>query len=170
MGGKKASKSDQIFELLGTVDELNASLGLIRAPKMKDINEMVLNIQNDLFELGTLFAATEISQDAFSKITKNTKWMEDTIDTIEAELPILKNFILPGGSGTSAKLHLSRVICRRLERVLVAYLNDLPDDSGENMEKVLIPYVNRLSDLLFTLARYANFRSGVRDIIWKQDQ
>lgn len=162
--GKRASKSDPIFGVLGTLDELNASLGLVKAPKNRKINLLVEKVQNDLFALGSLLANPNAKQQPFTNLIDETAGIEKHIDSFNEELPPLANFIIPGGSQTASQLHLSRAISRRLERELVDYFEN---EKGTAARENVLRYVNRLSDLLFVLARYANFKNGVKDVLWK---
>jgi cob(I)alamin adenosyltransferase len=159
--GGRFSKSDHVFDVLGDLDELNASLGMVKAPRIKEINELVHSMQQELFEVGTYIADRRRTTEAYDFLKKRTADFEQHIDLLDRELPPLKNFILPGGSSTASALHLSRSICRRLERSLVGYL----EKEGLE-EKEYRMYFNRLSDLLFVMARYSNFRAGVKDIVW----
>jgi cob(I)alamin adenosyltransferase len=159
--GGKFPKSSQVFEVLGNMDELNASLGLVKAPKSKEINTQIHKIQSELFEIGTYIADQRKTAEADEFLKTRTESLESLIDLWDKELPELKNFILPGGTNTAAQLHLSRAICRRLERSLVRYLEEEKLEETEYRK-----YFNRLSDLLFVMARYSNHKGGVSDIIW----
>ncbi|HLC93479.1 MAG TPA: cob(I)yrinic acid a,c-diamide adenosyltransferase [Patescibacteria group bacterium] len=161
IGKEEISKSRPIFDLLGSLDELNASLGLVKAPKSKEINILVSEIQRDLFSIGALLADIE-SNNVYSGWDRKTRNIEQNIDNFQSILPELKNFILPGGSATSAQFHLSRAVCRRFERELVRFI----ESEGRADLEPLLSYFNRLSDLFFVLARYSNFKSGVKDVIW----
>ncbi len=163
LGKKRVSKSNAVFSLLGTFDELNASLGVISdtQPKTKEI---LNNIQNDIFMLGSILAGYKESADFDVKLNNRVEEFESNIDEISTELPELTNFILPGGCDSAAKLHFSRAVCRRLERETVAFFESEPK---AKYKSVILKYVNRLSDLLFVLARYENYKKGVQDIIWK---
>lgn len=156
---KRLAKSKKIFTVLGTVDELNASLGLASKVKIKSVQEVVISIQNDLFYIGFLLASPSRNQNLFEQKTLN---LEKNIDKFDSQLPPLKNFILPSGSVYSIYFHISRAVCRRLERNLVLYIGQKRKGFTD-----ILKYINRLSDLLFVLARYVNYRASVRDIIWK---
>ena len=166
IGGKKNQwKSDTIFELVGTIDELNASIGMARSYLQGSTSYQILNtVQEDLFEIGSFLGAKKDNNLAES-LKDKIKNMEDTIDGIEELLPELNNFILPSGQRSSAEMHMARCICRRAERMYVSFYSSLV---GSSMEKHAdsIAYLNRLSDLLFSLARYANHRAGQLDEIW----
>jgi len=165
--GTRVSKADARVSTYGEVDELNAWLGLARAtvPSSEDreprLGAMIEQVQRDLFALGARLAdpahriATRVTKAATSAddITRLENW----IDTLEEELPPLRRFILPGGSETAATLHVARTVCRRAERAMVAL---------GGLEAELLVYVNRLSDLLFVMARVANHRQGQPEVEW----
>ncbi len=158
--GKRLQKSHLVFELLGTTDELNSLLGICALYSDKKTNKLLKDIQYYIFSLGA-YASGFKNEVILKSIEKETKNLEYLIDTYSSKIPDLANFVLPGGSEGASFLHLSRAVCRRLERVLVDY-------SKQNVEsRNLFKYINRLSDLLFVLARYDNYKHGVRDIIWK---
>lgn len=168
--GTRHEKSEEIFWLLGEVDELCAQIGfsisvnryISKSVKQYDskivdeknlIIENLKRIQRDLFTINSILArAKNIKFDA----EKETELLEKEIDKMTAELPELKNFILPGGSELSANFHVARAICRRVERRLT-----------QGNLKEFISYFNRLSDYLFTLARFVNFKMGEKEEIWK---
>lgn len=152
-GGKRVRKSVDAVEVLGQFDEFNATLGLARSVLNKSASSNISLIQNDLFLLGSVVAGVELKKSLKDYLGSQTRWLEKEIDTLDKKLPPLKNFILPNGCESSARLHLARAICRRCERALVAL--------GEYVE--LIPYLNRLSDYLFVLARHANLQNKVKD-------
>jgi cob(I)alamin adenosyltransferase len=152
-GGKRVVKSCNSISALGDMDELNASLGVARLHLRRVDSIKLAQIQKDLFTLGSTLAGFTV--DAGDKKSFSTKvaWLEKEINALDKKLPKLKTFILPYGCESSARLHLARAICRRCERSLVAL--------GRNAE--LIPYINRLSDYLFTLARHENQSHKVKD-------
>ena len=160
----RVSKADGRVDAYGDVDELNACLGAARAAGLDaDLGDALAAIQKDLFALGARLA--DPSARIAGRITKaaitdqDVSRLEDTIDRLEAELPALRRFILPGGSPGGALLHLSRTVCRRAERRVIAL-------GGEAVEPILIVYLNRLSDLLFVMARAANHRARMPEIEW----
>ncbi len=157
---KKASSR---VEAYGTVDELNATLGIARATTLDPFAEGVLaQVQVDLFTLGAELACVPGKEEKLSmRLLDNddAARLEHAIDDAEKELPPLKTFVLPGGSAQAAALHLSRTVCRRAERAVLAI-----DDAVPRSETVI--YLNRLSDLLFTLARHANLKANVEDVPW----
>lgn len=169
-GGARVSKADPRVAAYGDVDELNAWLGLTRAalvnvPESAELTSMIEHIQRDLFALGSRLA--DPGHKIAGRVTKATigasdiARLEGWIDRLEAQLPALTRFILPGGSA-GASLHVGRTICRRAERAMVALLQS---DSAA-FESDLLVYVNRLSDLLFVMARSANRRGGTQEIEW----
>lgn len=166
INSQKMSKTNQVFNVLGTLDELNASLGFCLMSKVPQVSSTISQIQSDLFLLGANFANPKTKSKDFELFDLKTRDLELQIDQLSEQLPTLKNFILPSGSNTSVHLHLSRAICRRLERNIIEYSTN--SDLGELLNSV-VKYVNRLSDLLFVLARYVNFKLGIKDQIWKNE-
>lgn len=160
--GQQKAKSDLLFEVLGTIDELNASLGFLQQSKKRKLAAQVTKVQSDLFKLGSFIAGSPMKSSDVVWITARVAEIETAIDEIDTQNKPLKNFILPGGSVESAQLHFARTICRRLERTLVAYLSKVKTDQFAVCET----YFNRLSDLLFVLARFYN-NKGNADVIWK---
>ena len=161
--GSRVSKADSRVDAYGDVDELNAWLGLVRAHRLDaDLNQSLVRIQQDLFALGAQLAdpgdriAPRVRKASLGDA--DVERLEQAIDRLESELPPLRRFILAGGAPAGAALHVARTVCRRAERRMVA-LTPAPD-------AVLIKYVNRLSDLLFVIARVVNHRAGVPDIEW----
>ncbi len=165
-GGGRTSKDDPRVEAYGDVDELNAALGLARASElMPRIDEVLVPIQRDLFAIGALLATPDREKmkahlDKARIDDDRIAQLERAIDDGDRELEPLKAFIIPGGTPKAAALHLARTVCRRAERRVVALRR-----SGEVPDLVVI-YLNRLSDLLFTLARVANRRAGTGEVTW----
>jgi len=170
-GGVRVSKADPRVAAYGDVDEANAWLGFARATLLQGNNSpelppMLERIQRDLFAVGARLAdpAHQIAE----RVTKAAVGSEDIarlehwIDELEAPLPPLRRFILAGGSPAGAALHVARTTCRRAERAMVALL----DAHRDAFEAELLVYVNRLSDLLFVMARSANHRAGTPEIEW----
>ncbi len=165
-GGGRVPKYHPRVAAYGDVDELNSVLGMVRATAPREFFDPLFeSIQRDLFAIGGHLAtpdpervrkALEKAELAPGRVTE----FEQLMDEADAELAPLKAFILPGGTPKAAALHLARTVCRRAERSIVqlAANDDVPD--------LFIVYVNRLSDLLFTLARVANARAGLEDVIW----
>ncbi len=166
-GGGRVSKGDPRIDCYGNVDELNAALGLARVATANDrgISEALARVQGELFAVGSHLATPEDSPHTRSLPALDEAMigrLEMEIDGAEAELAPLRNFILPGGCELAARLHLARTICRRAERGLVDFAHDRP------VARAIITYMNRLSDWLFVMARLANKRAGVADIVWER--
>lgn len=163
-GGTRLGKDALQFEAIGTVDELNAYIGyaqtLIGDP---DLSELLSRVQNHLFAVGADLAtpATHSKASEMRISGDFTTEMEAAIDKLSEELPPLRNFILPGGCAAGAILHITRVVCRRSERCVVR----LARETEVNRE--ILRSLNRLSDLLFVLARTVNFRAGTSEPIWE---
>lgn len=153
IGGERVKKNDPRVEAYGTIDELNALLGVCRTFNKHDLLEIILQrLQQELFSLGAYLATPLHKKSASKNVTDlQVKQLEQWIDTLESRLEPLKNFIVPGGSTLSAHLHFARTVCRRAERAIVSL------GKKEKMDTLLLPYINRLSDLLFIMARYGNF-------------
>jgi cob(I)alamin adenosyltransferase len=169
-GGARVSKSDPRVDAYGEVDELNAFIGFALAAlnshpdstRFADIGDALVQIQRDLFALGARLAdpADRIS----ARVTKaalhdaDVERLEQLIDRLEADLPALAHFILAGGIGAGAALHVARAVCRRAERRMVTLQPPI--------DEILIRYVNRLSDVLFVMARSVNHRAGAPETQW----
>ncbi len=160
-GGKRVRKDGARINAYGSVDELNAVLGIVRACELPDgVDALVQRIQNELFVLGSDLA-TPGEAARIPRIQEHyIQQLEAEIDQFEAELEPLKNFILPGGTMAAAQIHLARTVCRRTERGIITLAG------MEEINPFVLPYVNRLSDWLFVLARVANARAGVPDVLW----
>ena len=161
-GGARVAKNDPRIEAYGTVDELNSFIGVARAAWAESpIDTQLHQAQMDLFEIGAHLASPGTSR--FPGVeTSRIEELERAIDRMEQELEPLKSFILPGGTLAASHLHVTRTVCRRAERLVVA-LND-PAPATQST----IAYLNRLSDFLFVAARFANARAGVGDVPWKR--
>jgi len=159
--GKRVLKTDARIEVIGAVDESNAAIGLIECSAQKDLMEIIKRIQNDLFDVGAdLCVPEQDNTKGKLRITSDqVQFLEKTIDRYNARLNPLTSFVLPGGSRSSAGLHFARTVVRRAERR--ACLLHL--ENGINPE--IIRYLNRLSDLLFVLARVMN-DNGQNDVLW----
>lgn len=161
--GGRVKKDDTRVEAYGTIDELNSILGVVRAVSKDDeISRIIQEVQNFLFTLGAdLATPLDVENMRIKRISKeDVEKIERWIDEIDSKLEPLRNFILPGGTLLASFLHLARTVCRRAERRIV-YLS-----GREKLNDQIIPFVNRLSDLLFVLARYANKIENVDDIKW----
>jgi len=167
--GARRKKYDLRIAAYGTLDELNAVLGLVRlhTAGQADLDAALGRIQNDVFDVeADLSLAEKGPGGARLTVTDaQVQWLEGQIDKLNADLAPLKSFILPGGSATSAWLHLARTVCRRAERIMV----ELKDQPDETVTDASLKYVNRLSDFLFVAGRYANDK-GARDVLWAPGQ
>jgi len=165
--GKRVSKDSIRISSYGTVDELNAILGIVSIYCSKKIKKIILQIQNDLFDLGADLCIPDGQENKRNKIkrikisNKQVTRLEKIIDKFNEELRPLNSFILPGGVLSAAYLHHSRTVTRRAERLVV----QLSAISKDSVNRSVIKYLNRLSDLLFVLARYEN-KKGKGDILW----
>jgi len=162
-GGKRVSKDELRIEAYGTVDELNSVLGVARAfNENKQIDEILGQIQDQLFVLGAdLATPPDVKSAAMKRISKDdSASLERIIDELDPQLEPLKSFILPGGSKSASLLHHARAVCRRAERRVVS----LKRNGGTSADTVI--YLNRLSDLLFVLARYANKVANITEAPW----
>ncbi|PPR43620.1 MAG: Cob(I)yrinic acid a,c-diamide adenosyltransferase [Alphaproteobacteria bacterium MarineAlpha6_Bin2] len=158
--GKKVLKHSIRVEAYGTVDEANAFIGLVILKSSKQIKKILLKIQNDLFDLGADLCTPEKKNIKKLKITLNhIHFIETKIDFYNKSLSPLRSFVLPGGSESSIFFHLARTVVRRAERKVSDLLKK------EKINPHIISYLNRLSDLLFVLARYTN-NKGKKDILW----
>lgn len=161
--GGRVSKTHLRVETYGTVDELNSVIGVARAlSPTAQTAEQLERVQNQLFHLGADLA-TPLDAKAEWVVRMDAAtvaWLEAGIDSMTNELPPLKNFILPGGSPAAAQIHVARTVCRRAERLAVALAEHEP--IGEHV----LEYLNRLSDWLFTLARWENQQAGVSEETW----
>lgn len=183
-GGRRVPKDDLRVSAIGAVDELNAALGLAALHVERGLDDLLNDLQHELFLLGADLATptpkdTHRGSIAIQRMTGDqVRRLETLIDQHEDELPPLTQFILPGGTALSAALHWARVVCRRAERHCVTLARDVPTSRDPSTEEInerteaemnpeVIRYLNRLSDLLFVLARVANYRHGIPDVIWR---
>ena len=169
-GGGRVSKDHHRVAAYGTVDELNASVGMAVALVSDDqVRDRLSRVQHDLFAIGAVLATIAPQDDrprpkGLPELpTERIEEMEAWMDAATEELPPLRAFILPGGAAGAAALHLARTVCRRAERAVV-HLATL-----EQVEEGIVVYLNRLSDLLFTFARLENARSGQGDVEWRKE-
>ena len=163
VGATRVSKDSIRVDAYGSVDELNSVLGLVRAylPTDNDVESLLRQIQSDLFTVGADLAAVRGGQ-KIPRITKeHVLNLERAIDRFQEELPPIKVFILPGGTDAGAALHFARAVARRAERRIVTLAKT------EQLNDQLIPYINRLSDLLFVLARVINHREKKVELHWR---
>ena len=165
-GGGRVAKDHPRVEAYGDVDELNATLGLVRALEpMPRIDEIIVPIQRDLFSIGALLATPDrekmrASLEKARIDDARIGELESAIDHCESELEPLRSFIVPGGTAKAAALHVARTVCRRAERRVVALQH------SEELPALVVIYLNRVSDLLFMLARVANRRAGAGEVSW----
>lgn len=163
--GDRVPKYSDRVEAYGTVDEVNATLGLARLQAAGEIEAALSRVQNDLFDLGADLCTPDIENDATAKyprlriVAAQVLRLETEIDAMNARLQPLRSFILPGGSALAAHLHLCRTVCRRAERRIVALA------AAEPVNPEAVKYMNRLSDWLFVIGRIAN-DDGARDLLW----
>jgi cob(I)alamin adenosyltransferase len=163
-GGPRVRKDDLRVAAYGDVDELNSALGVAREELPEgDLRALIDDLQSELFTLGAQLATPdmEAAPKEVPRITaQQIERLEREIDRLTEQLPPMRNFILPGGSRAGAALHFSRTVCRRAERKMVELAESAP------VPQETLAYVNRLSDLLFVMARAANLRAGGREIPW----
>ncbi len=162
-GGGRVGKDDLRVEAYGQLDELNAVLGLARAEGLGELDPLARTLQEQLFTVGSILATPQGTKAAKNIPALGPQWvpaMEAAIDAFDQELAPLTSFILPGGSRAASLLHLARTVCRRCERRVV------PLARAAKVEPEVVVYLNRLSDLLFTMARVANRRAKVDDVPW----
>ena len=168
--GERRKKYDLRIDAYGTLDELNAVMGVARLHTAGlPIDAALARIQNDLFDVeADLCMPDKGKGPGGQKLTVTdvqVEWLEGEIDRLNADLAPLRSFILPGGSPASAYLHLARTVCRRAERLMA----ELNDKAGENVTPAALKYINRLSDFLFVAGRHLNGR-GQQDILWTPGQ
>jgi len=174
-GGQRVAKDSRRIGAYGTVDELNATIGVARAtmeeliagePKLAELNAILKRVQHELFNVGSMLAT--LPQDVHPRQARVTdaeiSQLEAEIDRMNAILPALRSFVLPGGCRVNAELHVCRTVCRRAERISVALAREEPVD-GE-----IIRYLNRLSDALFVWSRWASHTLGVTEILWEPNR
>jgi len=167
--GARRKKYDLRVDAYGTLDEVNAVLGLVRLHTAGDpaLDASLGRIQNDLFDVEADLCLSEKGPGGARLTVTDAQvaWLEAEIDRLNDGLEPLRSFILPGGSAASAYLHLARTVCRRAERIMV----ELMDQPGEEVSEPSLKYVNRLSDYLFVAGRYANDK-GAKDVLWTPGQ
>ena len=171
-GSNRFSKDSLIFEVLGTVDELSSTIGLALSNcSFPSISKQLEDIQCSLFEIGSCVAAHNRSSHFLFNDSTLIKHLEEQIDQMTSELPELRHFILPGGSSrTASYLHFSRAVCRRCERLMTKWLNKQIEGGDSQQETVMGIYLNRLSDYLFTLARYITYKEGYNEVIYHKNK
>jgi cob(I)alamin adenosyltransferase len=170
-GGKRVLKCEELVDVYGSIDELNSWIGLVVTEISKEhLKKLFLEIQSDLFTIGgnlaggparNASASVAGGETDLANLETRIPQMEVEIDAMEKELPALSHFILPGGTVTASRLHITRSIARRVERQVVAL------SKKQNVDPAIIKYLNRLSDLFFVLARYINNQAHVEEVVWK---
>jgi cob(I)alamin adenosyltransferase len=163
-GGGRVRKDSVRVEAYGEVDELNAAIGAARAARLANDNEaLAARIQAELFTVGAVLAAPAEAKAAKHVPQVHDDWiqaLEQAIDRIDGVVPSLTKFILPGGTPASSALHLARAVCRRAERRVVALA------AHDAVPEKVVVYLNRLSDLLFMMARHENYAAGHAETVW----
>ncbi len=163
IGNKRIKKSNPRIASYGMIDELNASIGIILSSKLgKDIRDLLTIIQNDLFVVGADLANPNLENKSNRVTSEMISYLEKEIDRLEEKLSPITYFILPGGDLIASQVHLARAICRRAETNMVN-LSEV-----DEINNLCLIYVNRLSDLLFVVARTINKRKKISDIAWKK--
>jgi cob(I)alamin adenosyltransferase len=167
IGGQRIPKSSPAIECFGTIDELNAAIGVASVVADTNLLAFLRQVQNDLFVIGSHLSlppgqAPPMNQHLPPILDSIATRLESQIDSAQATLPPLKNFILPGGNELASRLHLARTICRRAERAVVQLSTTQP------VLPLILIYLNRLSDWLFVQARLANHLAGVKDVPWEK--
>jgi cob(I)alamin adenosyltransferase len=170
-GGQRVPKDALRIEAYGTVDELNAFVGLAAVSCGEDSRLVALatilsRVQHELFNLGSILATepADVHPNQARITGAETAQLEREIDLLNADLDPLRSFVLPGGSRLNAELHMTRTICRRAERQLVALARE------ESVPPEVIPYLNRLSDAMFVWSRWVNHALGVAEVLWQPNQ
>ncbi len=166
-GGKRVLKCEELIDVYGSIDELNSWIGVIASQlEVPDVQQFLRTIQGDLLTIGSVLAGWKGD---LSTLKIRVDQMEARIDALEGELPKLNNFVIPGGSQLGALTHVTRSICRRVERQTVGLkVRKLPEIQGilEDDLNLIIKFLNRLSDLFFMLARFINKQEGSSEIVW----
>lgn len=171
VNGRRVAKNHARIETYGTVDELNATLGLVTAsiaeleagtPRLKRLGDIILRVQHELFNLGSLLATDPVHlHPKQPRVTPaDVAMLEKEIDSMNEELPELSSFVLPGGTRLNAELHVCRTVCRRAERLCYALAQH------EEVQPEVLHYLNRLSDALFVWSRWASNVLGVPEVLW----
>lgn len=166
--GERLSKANIRIASYGTVDETNATLGIVRlhTANLEKLDQMLARIQNELFDLGADLCVPDRGEklefEPLRILPKQYERLETEIDELNAELSPLHSFVLPGGHAAAAHLHVARTVCRRAERLIV----ELKSHDSEHVSEGAIAYINRLSDFFFVASRWVNFKAADGDILW----
>lgn len=167
VGGTRVKKFDVRLEAYGTVDELNASIGVLRSYKLPDdVIKLLIQIQNKLFNIGSSLASDKKGEAFTANLAiteKDIQVLEIAIDKFEDNLPALTHFILPGGDLAVAQCHVARTVCRRAERRIIEF------SEQATVQPEIIKYINRLSDFLFVLSRKITSEKNVDEVAWEKD-
>ena len=161
--GERIEKTNSRVEAYGTIDELNTFLGVARSFASETIQEIILEVQQKLFYIMSELATTNKEKVIRSTTAEDVKGLERVMDRLSEEMPPSKHFVIPGGTKAAAFLHTARTICRRAERQLIRF------SINNEVNSDLLKYINRLSDFIFVLARYANIVDGEGDTIISRD-
>lgn len=165
LNGKRVAKDSMRIETYGTIDELNSHIGMLRDLLGTDHAELLTDIQVKLFDLGSTLSAGDEATIARFKVPQvldaDVQGLEKAMDTMDADLPAMRNFILPGGHPAISQAHICRTVCRRAERLAIRLAET------EEVPEIVVRYLNRLSDLLFMLARWTGWRLNVPETPWK---
>jgi cob(I)alamin adenosyltransferase len=171
VGGQRVSKDSGRIETYGTVDELNAFVGIAAVscgddPRLAPLAAILQRVQHELFNLGSILATQPADVHPHQARVTNFEILrlEREIDAMNADLPPLRSFVLPGGTRLNAELHVTRTVCRRAERLLVALARE------ESIPPETIRYLNRLSDAMFVWSRWVNHTLGVPEVLWEPNQ
>lgn len=166
VGGTRVKKFDSRLEAYGTVDELNAAIGLLRSFSIpNEIGDLLIQIQNILFNIGSILASDKKGEAFTANLILSDfhiKILEDAMDDFDSQLPELTQFIIPGGELSVAQCHVARTICRRAERRILEFSENYP------VQTEILKYINRLSDFLFVLSRKLAFDKGLEEDVWKK--
>jgi cob(I)alamin adenosyltransferase len=167
VGGSRVKKYDLRLEAYGTIDELNATIGVLLSAELpENVTETLYKIQNKLFNIGSQLASDEKGEAFTASLaitTANINEIETAIDDYQSRLPELSQFVLPGGNFAAAQCHVVRTVCRRAERRILQFAEH------EKVSAETIIYINRLSDFFFVLARKLTFDSGLKEVAWKKE-
>ncbi|MBC8166881.1 MAG: cob(I)yrinic acid a,c-diamide adenosyltransferase [Bryobacteraceae bacterium] len=171
VGGQRLPKDDLRIECFGTVDELNSFIGMACVTAGRDertglLASILLRVQHELFNLGSILATlpADVGPKQPQVTGADVSQLESEIDEMNADLPSLRSFVLPGGTELNAQLHVARTVCRRAERLAVTL------ERKESIPDAAIQYLNRLSDALFVWSRWANVRLGITEVLWEPNK
>ena len=162
--GSRVSKDNLYIEVCGSIDELNSSIGLMKSfSKFNEINSFIKKVQEDLFIMGAELSNVTNEGSSYKITNENVKFIEKFSDELEKYIKPLNKFVLPGGSNIASLSHLSRSICRRVERKIIKLSKE------KKINPIIICYINRLSDVLFIISRYTNQKLNIKETVWGPD-